>query len=613
MDDFQVEKDIPGVITSFSLPSMRLSNLFADGDVLDINYRRMYKRLTGRKKTISSYRLSQISTEESELPDIGDSAAFKPAKRYESIIDKLERKYYTLPNAHLIDDDNSNSNFSDGDDSRGSNIGDSPAQSTLNSKKRKKFAIDEYDYSDPFLDDSEAVVELEDAIKRKLLKTKNDGFFISSGKLEVVPSSNLKLSRKNDYAKFKAASSSSTANSTLKEDEEDDDVNDSSEVRKSNDTAVKKKSKKRKAAEESSSNPDTSAIEVTFETTKPAKNNKTSSSKEEDKSGTHEKKKKEKTITEKAVWNPHSDVVIAIQIFTTAVEAVIGVAAGSAVVTECVDTALSSTALGVNDSTTNYMGIEEDTELIAQEPAAQVTTSATDNSPAPAATTTISAANKKRTQWPKELEIPLLTLDSIVHTHHSAKELSKVTGYYELYQNLLGPHFTQGRMKTLMTKLSSREKAKEYKAKIEPFIGSLMSDLAKQITDCPAYRQPGNRANKKASKGNENDQLPLSAPDEAETNEVPQSSARVESTTNPASEQPVNSEQAIEPGTITAADTSSTAIVYKWYCKWTINLRTRILELEDLVEEFVTAENAYREKLTANEKREINDEEVRII
>ena len=46
--------------------------------------------------------------------------------------------------------------------------------------------ISDYDMDDPFIDDSEMVQEFEIDLRMKKAHTKQGGFFVSSGKLELV-------------------------------------------------------------------------------------------------------------------------------------------------------------------------------------------------------------------------------------------------------------------------------------------------------------------------------------------------------------------------------------------------------------------------------------------
>jgi hypothetical protein len=54
------------------------------------------------------------------------------------------------------------------------------------SPKRLRITDDVYDYSDPFVDDSELVESVDHDIIARLTQTRTKGFFASSGALEVT-------------------------------------------------------------------------------------------------------------------------------------------------------------------------------------------------------------------------------------------------------------------------------------------------------------------------------------------------------------------------------------------------------------------------------------------
>ena len=49
-----------------------------------------------------------------------------------------------------------------------------------------RFLFSDYDMDDPFIDDSDMVQEIEIDLRMKKARTKQSGFFVSSGKLELV-------------------------------------------------------------------------------------------------------------------------------------------------------------------------------------------------------------------------------------------------------------------------------------------------------------------------------------------------------------------------------------------------------------------------------------------
>jgi hypothetical protein len=121
----------------------------------------------------------------------------KPARRnpYDNIIEQLERKYRGQVVRNLQED---SENSRDSAKSPGSaddfedDSGDDP-ESSKGTRKKKKGGYgnwnDTYDLDDEFIDDTETFEQVTSELRTKKLKTKHDGFFVSSGKLEVVKSS----------------------------------------------------------------------------------------------------------------------------------------------------------------------------------------------------------------------------------------------------------------------------------------------------------------------------------------------------------------------------------------------------------------------------------------
>ena len=130
---------------------------------------------------------------------------------YDNIIERLERKYasqvfFEEDNNASGDDDNDEEDdaesTSDKEASKGENVGSSssngengtssttttggPAQIIKKNKKKRHHGLEEYyDMDDGFVDDSEELALANVDLKRKKLKTKHGGFFVSSGELEV--------------------------------------------------------------------------------------------------------------------------------------------------------------------------------------------------------------------------------------------------------------------------------------------------------------------------------------------------------------------------------------------------------------------------------------------
>jgi hypothetical protein len=114
--------------------------------------------------------------------------ADKSRNRYDNLIEKLQRKYCSHDRAKRHDDEENESgdesNISDDDDNNINNNNNNNNNENMIKRKRiiPQAEYDDYDFEDPFIDDSEDVTEIKNSILMKKVKTKHNGFFISTGK-----------------------------------------------------------------------------------------------------------------------------------------------------------------------------------------------------------------------------------------------------------------------------------------------------------------------------------------------------------------------------------------------------------------------------------------------
>lgn len=99
MDDFTLQFDRPGFGVSFILNPKVLATKIANEETIELNIRQLFRRLTGRKKTIH---LSTINSQGSPNPknqnissDVPEQprSLFRSSNTFDSIIDKLERNF----------------------------------------------------------------------------------------------------------------------------------------------------------------------------------------------------------------------------------------------------------------------------------------------------------------------------------------------------------------------------------------------------------------------------------------------------------------------------------------------------------------------------------------
>ena len=119
------------------------------------------------------------------------------ANRFDDIIERLERKYTTLHTSNPVQityDYDDSSSDSENEALTPSNAdllnpevnAGQPIQKKKKVKAKKVEVPDYYDLDDDFIDDSENAENIETMVKMKVLKTKQSGFFVSSGDLEVL-------------------------------------------------------------------------------------------------------------------------------------------------------------------------------------------------------------------------------------------------------------------------------------------------------------------------------------------------------------------------------------------------------------------------------------------
>lgn len=152
-------KHLPGVLTVIDID---LNSSVNEDGYVDFNLKRTLKLLTGGQRSAST------------SSNVGKSP-------YDNIIEALERKY----SGGIVT--NLDNNSAAGDHS--SIAGDEPdtlVEKSGKTKKTKKNG-DAYDMDDPFIDDADHMHQVNFELKTKKVKTKYDGFFVSLGKLELVP------------------------------------------------------------------------------------------------------------------------------------------------------------------------------------------------------------------------------------------------------------------------------------------------------------------------------------------------------------------------------------------------------------------------------------------
>lgn len=501
MDHFVLEKDAPGSVVSFQIPSEAVADKLNRGETIAINYRHLYKRLTGRKRSAIALAASSLAGNDKTSLSLTSSAAagsrhmMRSSNTFENVIDKLERKYYV---SAPIDEGDSNSSGtrSTATGTPNSNAAITPAAAETENalphnseegcnndgevrlKRKKKAVNDAYDYSDPFLDDSEAVQEYEGRLMAKRRKSGHKiQYMVSAGNVEGAEEEEV---------------------------EDDDDEDDQVEMDQS---------------------PTTAAAAIVQAIKQPKKSASSSSN--------------------NAAAVASSSSAIAVSASASSAGAAAGLSSSSS-------TAAAAAAKPKQPPAPKPLWSPNPTVLTAMQQFKDVSATVGNLS--------------KNAGMPVSLEGPLLHLDTVVMRHFTAKELAKVSGYYEFVQSCLGgAQFPIGRVKSTLTRLYARETARKAYEKLSGLIEVFKAEIAVNIRPCPEEKQPSYQGNAISTAANEDD-LPV-----------------------------------LPPSSTADALGSSTRYAYQFV--WTTSFREKLLAIRAAAGDWLSLENAYRSKLTNLDKK----------
>ncbi len=642
MEKFTVDHDIPTVVVSFKISTQDVHEIWSDGGIVELNYKEMFKKLTGRKRNGNSSKsnppLSSTVTATPLDPTLPTNGAapptMAPSNRFEMMISQLERKYLDLANYQNISDHEGSLTSNSTCTSPGINSDvatPSPVTKSTNKKKKKKI-VEDYDYSDAFIDDTEALEEFEEAMRMKKMKTVHDGFFVSSGHLDIV---------KAPFVAKKLASVVSVPNESSSSSSKASMLSKKCEIFVPNKTGnnvigekIDEKEKDKRCNKQEKEKEKDLSSKKDKEKKDVKKFNQDSRDKEE-----KEKEKRPKTKKDKSSSN---------EIANTSVEDLM--ASSIPIVNNMTNTVIEPAP---STATLNQVNSQGNDNMVQEDSGDKKTKSPIEKpdwQPNEEVKSAMEAfklniersgvtVNKKNSIFPKDWERPLLELDKIVFTHYSQKEISKTKGYYEFLESIFGSQFKMGRIKTIIARLGFAGESSTVKEMLDVAVIKVFEDLKKAIVLCPENKQPGNKPPRK-SKGStidaENvddgvdaiDLVEIASPTKSSVdhvviidgdgacnnaisvsmNNVEQS---VESTT--CLQIPQNGKNSNLIGEATIKDELVvTPVKYEWYCKWSIPLRQAFITIEDLTETWVKAENKYREKLTAIDKKDMHENDVSI-
>lgn len=612
----QLEHNVPGCIVSIKIPSAEITKLHGDKMMVEINCKSFFSKLVKNSEAAknSSGALGSTSV---ELPPPEPKFA-KIANRYDNIIDQLERKYYC---ESMLQSNNDGSDESDGSDSEPMLAEDSNGAAlsgtapTSKPNKRKKVFADDYDVDDPFIDDEEMICEVEAAMKTNRTKTKHDGFFVSSGKLEVLsPKKMQKISTATNKSQKETVKSAAVetkepaVQETIEEDGTKGDKNEKGDAKKRK-RRTKKEIEEAIARGEFKPKPRPTPDDPSAATVTPV--------------------------------STAGDAAAAISSITTTVDLtktedasekqrLAGAGAGGDAVVAAsgaLDVAASPTAPAARPKV-------EKAEWQPNEPVLR------------AMLEYQSYYEKcgvklcKSSNIPKSLEEPLNAVDCKVIAHILPEVLARTSGYYEGLQSIMGGEVNVGKIRSLLTRLRLRDIAEKTRLVIEAQVNSLMGDLKANVTPCPEKLQPAAKAAKKAQQQANNQQAQSAGADvsaspqqgaaEGETvgvsgEAVDETAMNVDAATLLVQQNPstITSEEPVAPAEAAAASSSAAASApistatagaasarYEWVCNWDRPMKITLCQIEHNLKVWVLQENLYREKLTVHDKKYLSEREV---
>jgi hypothetical protein len=685
-----LEHNAPGTLVSINVPLSEITKLHNEKVLVEINCKSFFSKIaTTATNNLALSKLESRLSNPALLPPMPGATSDQPlfakpprvTNRYDNIIDQLERKYYQESILQSKPDGGSDSSDeepeneeigaaeSDSDNNIASIDGGSKTTKKVVGKKKKIFAED-YDMEDPFIDDEEAIHEVEACMKRKKTKTKHDGFFVSSGKLDVLSPAKAARgaasSASNSSKQTKGANKSVTisAKTTVATIDAGGAGIDSTKVvvvdgmPSSQPAAAKlKKSAKSVASEAASSLGAGSGPEVGSAA-----------------DGTAAPQKVKKPRKPKAAPVPVEKVESGGgQSAPPMSVAAAAVSTGSAPMSVAVNEHAPANAAGGSGSSSHVpIASPVSAAVMAGVAAAEKEKEKEKdkNKPVWQPTADILAALStlretfgesglklsKTSNIPKSLEAPLNAVDRVVVSVFSAGELMRTCGYYEGVQEILGGDVNVGKVRSLLVRLRLKDAADKFRKELDVNILALKAELGASVVPCPETQQPGYRLAKKSltqsftqsgpgddaaaggAGGGEGTEAGSAAePAEAATGSAREAEAEVAPAVvvtgataaagagagredadlggnNPNAS--LLSTEVSSPGPVASASSAAAAavvvvpMVYQWMVRWTQAQRGKVIALEAQALEWMAAENMYREKLTVFDKKYIDEREV---
>jgi hypothetical protein len=174
-----LEYNSPEIMSSIIIPVLN-SDTFPTFPKIKVSD--LFKSCITTKEVIKANTNKNIESSTSTQESQNILLKSKNKHQYSNIIENLERKYCSgrFNNVNM-EDDNEHDNTNNELDA------ETNTDSTKLKRRRKKQNVDYYDSEDSFIDDTDNISTIEKTISMKTVNTKQKGFFVSSGELEILP------------------------------------------------------------------------------------------------------------------------------------------------------------------------------------------------------------------------------------------------------------------------------------------------------------------------------------------------------------------------------------------------------------------------------------------
>lgn len=151
---------------------------------------------------------------------------------------------------------------------------------------------------------------------------------------------------------------------------------------------------------------------------------------------------------------------------------------------------------------------------------------------------------------------------------YDSSYFSKTTGYFESIADILGGNIPLTKIKRVLSQFDLKDKSKDFRNKIDSNVAIIKSIIPTKIVSSKSVTLSDEKLLSKECK------------------EVPDT----------------------EP--VSTSESTENQSTFKWRCRWNVTMRSILLEIDQLIDNYVATENKYRSNLIFSELREMPDAEV---